>query len=147
MKVEKKRILVVSQRAWVQSTLEWLVFAYENFRALVVLQLLVSLISCVVACSKRIETDRQTDRHTDTQTKYCNPRCACVPRVNNVVLASVHRSGSNRALWPAHYMHRTLLCLHCEETLTNATQNREVGYCAYNYCYTTVLLFRSSNLQ
>ena len=21
-------------------------------------------------------------RHTDTQTKYCNPRCACVPRVN-----------------------------------------------------------------
>ena len=32
------------------------------FRALVVLQLLVSLISCVVACSARIETDRQTHR-------------------------------------------------------------------------------------
>ena len=24
-----------------------------------------------------------TDGHTDTQTKYCNPRCACAPRVNN----------------------------------------------------------------
>ena len=23
-----------------------------------------------------------TDRQTDTQTKYCNPRCACTPRVN-----------------------------------------------------------------
>ena len=23
-----------------------------------------------------------TDTHTNTQTKYCNPRCACAPRVN-----------------------------------------------------------------
>ena len=37
-----------------------------NFRALVLLQLLVSLKSCVVACSARIETDRQTDTHTQT---------------------------------------------------------------------------------
>ena len=29
--------------------------------------------------------DRHTDTHTDTQTKYCNPRCACAPRVNNRV--------------------------------------------------------------
>ena len=39
------------------------------------------------ACSARISGDRQThthtDRQTDTQTKYSNPRCACVPRVNN----------------------------------------------------------------
>ena len=28
-------------------------------------------------------TDIHTDTHTDTQTKYCNHRCACVPRVNN----------------------------------------------------------------
>ena len=26
--------------------------------------------------------DRQTDGQTDLQTKYCNPRCACAPRVN-----------------------------------------------------------------
>ena len=26
---------------------------------------------------------RQTDRQTDGQTKYCNPRCACAPRVND----------------------------------------------------------------
>ena len=34
---------------------------------------------------EQVETDRQTHTHThthtDTQTKYCNPRCACAPRV------------------------------------------------------------------
>ena len=57
-----------------------------NFHALVALKLLVSLISRLVACSARIvvdtQTNRQTDRQTDTQTNYCNPRCACAPRVN-----------------------------------------------------------------
>ena len=60
------------------------------FHALVALELLVSLISCLVAYSARIVVDRQTDRQTnrqtdeqtDTQTNYCNPRCACAPRVN-----------------------------------------------------------------
>ena len=28
------------------------------------------------------DTHTDTHAHTDTQTKYCNPRCACVPRVN-----------------------------------------------------------------
>ena len=27
-------------------------------------------------------SNRHTDTHTNTQTKYCNPRCACAPRVN-----------------------------------------------------------------
>ena len=27
-------------------------------------------------------SNRHTDTQTDTQTKYCNPRCACAPRVN-----------------------------------------------------------------
>ena len=53
-----------------------------HFHALVALKLLVSLISRLVACSARIVVDRQTDRQTDTQTNYCNPRCACAPRVN-----------------------------------------------------------------
>ena len=52
------------------------------FHALVALKLLVSLISRLVACSARIVVDTQTDRQTDTQTNYCNPRCACAPRVN-----------------------------------------------------------------
>ena len=39
---------------------------------------LVSLITRLVACSARIAADRQTD----TQNDYCNPRCACAPRVN-----------------------------------------------------------------
>ena len=63
-----------------------------NFHALVALKLLVSLISRLVACSARIvvdrqtdrQTDKQTNRQTDTQTKYCNPRCACAPRVNDI---------------------------------------------------------------
>ena len=48
------------------------------------LKLLVSLISRLVACSPRIVPDTQTHRHTDTHTQndYCNPRCACAPRVN-----------------------------------------------------------------
>ena len=31
-----------------------------------------------------------SDRHTNThtQTKYCNPRCACAPRVNDTTLDS-----------------------------------------------------------
>ena len=51
------------------------------FLPLVALKLLVSLISRLVACSARVVVDRQTDRHTDTQNDYCNPRCACAPRV------------------------------------------------------------------
>ena len=72
---------------------------HVHFLALVALTLLVSLISRLVACSARI-VDRQTDRQTDTQTDtqnvadkqthrqndYCNPRCACAPRVNGKVL-------------------------------------------------------------
>ena len=57
-----------------------------TFRALVALKMLVSLISRLVACSPRIvrrRTDKQTDRQTHTQNDYCNPRCACAPRVNN----------------------------------------------------------------
>ena len=34
-----------------------------------------------------VESD-QTERETDRQTKYCNPRCACAPRVNEQVLGS-----------------------------------------------------------
>ena len=52
------------------------------FLALVALKLLVSLISRLVACSPRIVVDTHTHTHTDTQNDYCNPRCACAPRVN-----------------------------------------------------------------
>ena len=46
------------------------------FHTFVALKLVVSLISRLVACSARIVVD------TDAQTMYCNPRCACAPRVN-----------------------------------------------------------------
>ena len=48
----------------------------------IALKLLISLISRLVACSPRIVVDKQTDRQTDIQNDYCNPRCACAPRVN-----------------------------------------------------------------
>ena len=69
------------------------------FLALIALKLLVSLISRLVACSARIVADkqtdscRQTDRQTDTQNDYCNPRCACAPRVNNEI------EGVNELYW------------------------------------------------
>ena len=54
----------------------------HNFRALVALEPLVSLMSWFGACSARISGDRHTQ--TDTQTKYRNPRCACAPRVKKI---------------------------------------------------------------
>ena len=42
--------------------------------------LLASLFRCLVAHSGR----KRGNRQTDLQTKYRNPRCACVPRVNTV---------------------------------------------------------------
>ena len=33
-------------------------------------------------------SNAHTHTHTDTQTKYCNPRCACAPRVNNCFMLS-----------------------------------------------------------
>ena len=61
--------------------------SHVSFLALVALKLLVSLISRLVACSARIVADKQTNRQrtADTQNDYCNPRCACAPRVNYVI--------------------------------------------------------------
>ena len=40
--------------------------------------------------------DTHTHRHTHTQNNYCNPRCACTPRVNKYIscLAKAHRSSN-----------------------------------------------------
>ena len=51
------------------------------FSNLVALWSLISLMSCLVACSSRTIVDRQTNKQTDTRPKYRNPRCACAPRV------------------------------------------------------------------
>ena len=37
------------------------------------------------ACNVRISGDRHTHTQTHTQNDYRNPRCACTPRVNNVM--------------------------------------------------------------
>ena len=54
-----------------------------NFRALVALKMLVSLISRLVACSPRIVVDKQTDRQTDRHTH----------RTTTVTLAAHARRG------------------------------------------------------
>ena len=47
---------------------------------------MISFIILLIASTARIAcADRQTDRHTHTQDNYCNPRCACAPRVNNAI--------------------------------------------------------------
>ena len=52
-----------------------------SFRVGVVLKPLVSLMDRLVTCSARIRVDRQTDGQLDRQNDYCNPRCACAPRL------------------------------------------------------------------
>ena len=49
---------------------------YVSFPALVALEPLVSLMCRFSACSVKISGDRETD----TQTKNCDPRCACARR-------------------------------------------------------------------
>ena len=44
--------------------------------------MLVSLLGLLIVNSGRKRGNRQTGGRTDTQTKYCNPRCACAPRVS-----------------------------------------------------------------
>ena len=53
---------------------------YFKNKASVALNSLVSLFGRLVACSGR---KRGNNRRTEWQTKYYNPRCACVPRVKN----------------------------------------------------------------
>ena len=44
-----------------------------------------------------------SDRQTDTQTKYCNPRCACAPRVNYLLC-------SPRVVWQLSLSPKSAWC-------------------------------------
>ena len=47
------------------------------------LNTMVSFVILLIARTARIAcADRQTHTHTYIQDNYCNPRCACAPRVN-----------------------------------------------------------------
>ena len=61
--------------------------SFQQNRHILFLALLVSLISHLVVCSVRIVVDRHTDRQT--QNDYCNPRCACAPRVNHNLMSTL----------------------------------------------------------
>ena len=55
-----------------------------NIAANLTLNTTVSFVILLIARTARIAcADRQTDIQTNTRDNYCNPRCACVPRVNN----------------------------------------------------------------
>ena len=52
--------------------------------------------------------------HTDRQSKYSNPRCACAPRVNDVVMMHGELCIYARAYTVASYTHaltRTIIAL------------------------------------
>ena len=56
-----------------------------------------------IACS-----DRHTYRQTDTRDNYCNPLCACAPRVNNiynwVILSLLQSLTSFQFIWRSNYV-------------------------------------------
>ena len=60
-----------------------------NIAANLTLNTMASFVILLIARIARIAcSDRYTDIHTHTRDNYCNPLCACVPRVNNVYLIS-----------------------------------------------------------
>ena len=76
------------------------------FVALVALRLLVSLISHPVAFSPRIVVDTHTPTQTDTQTKYCNPRCECAPRINHIFVSfRFSYNGASKTYFVYKYYH------------------------------------------
>jgi len=77
-----------------------------TFRALVALELLVSLMSQLSPCRERISGDRHTDTHT--QAKYSNPCCASALRVNPNLLPHLSEWG--------HKFVEIYSTAHCGET-------------------------------
>ena len=66
-----------------------------NIAANLTLNTMVSFVILLVARPARIAcVDRQTDRQTELQTKDCNPRCACAPRVNKLEKKYVYEQRS-----------------------------------------------------
>ena len=108
-------IAILQERARARSTARWLfrlfsrhISGTQSFREnrhiyinlLVVHNLLVPLIGRLVACSARTRADRRTDGQTDRRTDdYCNPRCACAPRVNKSRLNSGSPNPLRRVDW------------------------------------------------
>ena len=84
--------------------------SHVNINVLVAQNPLVPLIGRLVACSARTRTDRRTDK----QTKYCNPRCACAPRVN-------HHDYGKISSWSKNFQ-----CRHNSSTFGSVTQPQRV---------------------
>ena len=77
---------------------------FSKIVSLVALKLLVSLISRLVAS---LTNKQKRDRQTDTQNTYCNPRCACAPRVNYSCIAT----STVWSLWTNHYTPNYSYCI------------------------------------
>ena len=57
---------------------------FFNIAANLTLNTMASFVILLTARTARIAcSDRHTYRQTDTRDNYCNPLCACAPRVNN----------------------------------------------------------------
>ena len=56
-------------------------------------------VSIVCGTNNHVKSEMLSNRHTDTQTKYRNPRCACVPRYLQRGGARVCDSRTYKALY------------------------------------------------
>ena len=85
------------------------------FHALAALKQLVSLLSRLVACSARIVVYRQTDTYTRTQKDYCNPRCACAPKIVWRAVRVLYDRSIDRCTYPcAHAQTLTFRIYSCK---------------------------------
>ena len=68
---------------------------------------LKTLMGRLEPCSARIDRQTERDTHTHTQTKYCNPSCACTPRV---IMHFCHCLMLQNTVDPQTGVHKTELC-------------------------------------
>ena len=86
------------------------------------------LLLLVVAEMERTDRHTHTHTHTHTQDNYCNPRCACAPRVNKLIC------GRHNTTYTRPYLHRATACVtpHVHSTCTS--------YVLYTYLYCVYVL-------
>ena len=71
---------------------------------------MASFVILLIARTARIAcSDRHTDTHTHTRDNYCNPLCACAPRVNNTLqISSYCRYTLKHFKHCYHYLYTTV---------------------------------------
>jgi len=98
---------------------------------------LVSFVVGIIAWKVRCwvtDTHTHTDTHTDTQTKYCNPPCACAPRVNKYGQQSLADGVAQTIEVPGAYTR-----LRWFSTTSNTPWGKEAS--AHGWCFSWKICF------